>query len=132
MNRRSRWTPEMDAILRAEYETTPVEDIKRSAGWDINVKTITSRARKLGLRRITPTKHGAFWTEERDQQLRELYPHMPTRDLIIRLKWDCRPSYVHQRAHLLGICKKPAEIRPSVLDVKEHQGYRVLTHRMGG
>lgn len=126
------WTPEMDEILRAQYETTPVEDIKRSAGWDIDVKAITGRANRLGLRRMIGRQRQGFWNPARDKQLRELYPVMRTRDLMKTLGWTCSISSVHWRASALGITKRPPEIEQCMLKVQEHQGYRVLTHRMGG
>lgn len=125
------WTPEMDDILRAQYETTPVEDIRRSAGWDIDVKAITGRANRLGLRRNMGHQRQSFWNPTRDKQLRELYPVMRTRDLMQKLQWTCSLNSVHQRASALGIGKANQEIERCVLQVQQHQGYRIITHRTG-
>lgn len=131
--KRQVWTAEMDALLRQLYETMPVKKIKEQAGWNMDVKAITSRANRLGLHRRTGrSRSKSFWNQKRDQQLRELYPLMNTRDLMEKLQWTCSLSSVHQRVSALGISKKPPEITRCVLKVQEYQGYRVLTHRMGG
>jgi hypothetical protein len=86
----------------------------------------------MSRRVITPTKHGAFWNAERDQQLRDLYPYMPASALIREMGWDCTPNNVHQRAHYLGIEKAKIGVPPRLHTVQEYQGYRVITHMMGG
>lgn len=74
----------------------------------------------------------SFWTPERDQKLRELYPTTKAMDLRTRMQWECTVSMIHHRAYQLRI--KKAELVPGNphITIQHYRGYRVLTHKAGG
>jgi hypothetical protein len=100
---RTAWTPERDALLRAEWGRAPDGDLAERLA--TTILGMQRRASDLGLTR--PRSHST-WTPARDALLFVLAGLLPSVEIARRLDPPCTESAVNNRMTTLGLTRVAA------------------------